>query len=163
MKKTVIVMSAIAMTMVWTSCKSQKTLTEAAVVADPAVEQKAAEVKEVPAVTYSRPQRPAPVVQPGDRSEKVTVVNDAEAALLKDYNIVVGSFGSATNAEAYKLTMQQRGYRAFLVRNEQGFYRVVAGSYDTREEAQPVRDQIRSTYSSEKDTAADAWLLIPKQ
>ncbi|MBO7379119.1 MAG: SPOR domain-containing protein [Bacteroidales bacterium] len=47
-----------------------------------------------------------------------------------------------------------RGYYAFLVQNTSGMYRVVAGSFDTREAATAVRDIIRSTYSSEQGTCA---------
>lgn len=147
--------TAVAMT----GCKSA-TLNQAAQVAEPSAAT-ANEVTEVAPVTYVAPRRTAPVVEAGDRQERVTLVNSAEAGLLRDYNVVVGSFGSKDNAENQKAKMISRGYKAFLVRNEQGMYRVVAGGYDTRNDATTVRDDIRNTYANEKGTCAEAWLLIP--
>lgn len=149
-----IAMAAIA-AIAATGCKSQRTLTEAVTVASPA----ASQVEEVTTVTRpATPVRDVPKPQGTDRQEKVTVVGNG---LLKDYNVVVGSFGKKENAEGMVAKMTGRGYQAFMVQNEAGMYRVVAGSYDTREAATPVRDKIRSTYADEAGTCAEAWLLIP--
>jgi len=149
---------AIVAALSMTSCRSSKTLTEAATVASTTEE-----VQEVAPITYTTPKRTTtPVAQAGDRSEKVTVVNSGDAALLKDYNVVVGAFGSKTNAENFKNKMRSRGYNSFLVQNASGLYRVVAGGYDTREQAVSVRDNIRSTYANDDPgTCPAAWLLIP--
>lgn len=158
MKKTLLMAAAIVTAFAMTSCKSQKTLSEAATVAEPA----ASEVEEVAPITYTTPKkRTVPTVQAGDRQEKVKTVNSADSGLLKDYNVIVGSFGSKENAENMKNKMVGRGYKAFLVQNEAGMYRVVAGGYDTREDATSVRNDIRSTYPTEQGTCAEAWLLIP--
>ena len=102
------------------------------------------------------------MAQAGDRQEKVTLVNQADAGLLKDYNVVVGAFGNKTNAENFKAKMAGRGYNAFLVQNAAGMYRVVAGGYDTREQAVQVRDNIKTTYANDDPgTCPTAWLLIP--
>jgi len=156
MKKTLLMAVAILAAVTMTSCKSQKTLSEAATVVEPA-----AEVQEVAPITYTTPKRSTPVVQAGDRQEKVKTVNSADSGLLKDYNVIVGSFGSKENAENMKNKMVGRGYKAFLVQNESGMYRVVAGGYDNRSDATSVRDDIRSTYPTEQGTCAEAWLLIP--
>ena len=157
MKKTLLMAFAIVAAVAMTGCKSQKTLSEAATVAEPS-----AEVQEVSApITYTTPKRTAPVAQAGDRQEKVKIVNASDNGLLKDYNVIVGSFGSKENAENMKNKMVGRGYKAFLVQNESGMYRVVAGGYDSRSDATSVRDDIRSTYPTEQGTCADAWLLIP--
>ncbi len=157
MKKTLLMATAIFAAVAMTSCKSQKTLSEAATVAEPS-----AAVEEVSApITYTAPKRTAPVVQAGDRQEKVKIVNASDSGLLKDYNVIVGSFGSKENAESMKNKMVGRGYRAFIVQNESGMYRVVAGGYDNRSDATSVRDDIRSTYPTEQGTCAEAWLLIP--
>lgn len=155
MKKTLL-MAAIALAaLTMAGCKSQKTLSQAATMASPAEE-----VKEVEPITYTRPQRETPTVQPGDKSEAVTTVNASDASLLRNYNVVVGSFLDKNNAENYKFTMQQRGYSAYIVTNAQGWYRVIAASYDSRYEAEPVRDRIRAAYPNE---CRDAWLLIPQR
>ena len=158
MKKTLLMAAAIVAAFAMTSCKSQKTLADAATVVEPA-----AEVQEVEApIAYTAPKkRTAPTVEAGDRQEKVKVVSSTDTGLLKDYNVVVGSFGSKENAENMKNKMVGRGYTAFVIQNESGMYRVVAGGYDTRSDATSVRDDIRSTYSTEQGTCADAWLLIP--
>ncbi len=157
MKKTLLMAIAIVAAVAMSSCKSQKTLSEAATVAEPS-----AEVQEVSApITYTTPKRTAPVAQAGDRQEKVKIVNASDNGLLKDYNVIVGSFGSKENAENMKNKMVGRGYKAFLVQNESGMYRVVAGGYDSRSDAMSVRDDIRNTYPTEQGTCAEAWLLIP--
>lgn len=148
---------AIAAAVSLTGCKSQKTLSEAATIAEPS-----ADVQELEApIKYTTPKRTKPTVMAGDRQEKVKIVNTADNGLLKDYNVIVGSFGSKENAENMKNKMIGRGYKAFLVQNESGMYRVVAGGYDSRSDATSVRDDIRSTYSTEQGTCAEAWLLIP--
>lgn len=157
MKKTLLMAIAIVAAVAMSSCKSQKTLSEAATVAEPS-----AEVQEVSApITYTTSKRTAPVAQAGDRQEKVKIVNASDNGLLKDYNVIVGSFGSKENAENMKNKMVGRGYKAFLVQNESGMYRVVAGGYDSRSDAMSVRDDIRNTYPTEQGTCAEAWLLIP--
>jgi len=160
MKKTLVMALAIVAALSMTSCRSSKTLSQAATVASPTEE-----VQEVAPITYTTPkrtERTTPVAQAGDRQEKVTVVNSGDAALLKDYNVVVGAFSNKTNAENFKNKMRQRGYNSFLVQNASGLYRVVAGGYDTREQAVNVRDNIRSTYANDDPgTCPAAWLLIP--
>lgn len=177
MKKSLLMATAIVSAVVMTGCKSQKVLSDAAEVAEPS-----AQVNEVAApITYTTPKRatpnqqtptavtqpttsttPAtPKVQSGDRQEKVKVVSDSESGLLRDYNVVVGSFGSKENAENMKRKMTGRGYNAFLVQNESGMYRVIAGGYDSRDDATSVREEVRSSYPTEQGTCADAWLLIP--
>lgn len=162
MNKVFMMAGAIVLAVAMTGCKSQNTLSQTAAVADPAA---AEEVTPVQYVTKTAPaeEAPAPVVMPGDRQEKVTVVDSKSDVSLKDYNVVVGSFGSKANADNMKATMASRGYNAFLVQNAAGMYRVVAGSFDTREAATSVRDIIRNTYPTEKGTCAEAWLLIPER
>lgn len=162
MKKTLLMAVAIVAAVAFTGCKSTKTLSEAATVASPTED-----VKEVEPITYTTPTRTTttrtnPVPQAGDRQEKVSVVNSDDAGLLKDYNVVVGAFSNKSNADNFRAKMVNRGYNAFLVQNESGLYRVVAGGYDTRAQAVNVRDNIRSTYANDDPgTCPAAWLLIP--
>ncbi len=167
---------AIAAIFSMSGCKSQKTLTEATTEADPTEE-----VVEVETIQYVKPaantssdpvvaapaqqaSTVAPELKPAskDRTEQVTVVNKDDSGLLKSFNVIVGSFGSKTNAENQKTIMKNRGYKPFLIQNNQGMYRVVVAGFNTREEATAVRDHIRTTYRTEKGTCADAWLLIPQ-
>ena len=162
MKKTLVMALSIFAVLSMTSCRGSKTLSEASTVANPAAQQ----VQEVQPIVYTTPQRnqdrPAPVAQAGDRTEAVTVVNPGDAALLRDYNVVVGVFGSRANADNFRSLMVSRGYNSFLVQNAQGQYRVVAGGYDQREQAVQARDYIRTTYANDDPgTCPKAWILIP--
>jgi len=172
MKKIILMAIAIVSVITFDSCKSQKTLSEATTVAETEEE-----VTEVAPIQYTKPvtettAKPvveeAPAVKPKpaapDRTEKVTVVNTSDQGKLKGFNVIVGSFGSKTNAENQKNKMVGRGYKsAFLVQNASGMYRVVASSFDTREAATAVRDLIRTSYPTESGTCAEAWLLIPQK
>lgn len=164
MKKTLLMAAVVLTALTMGSCRSSKTLSQATAVANPASQQ----AEEVAPIVYTNPQRtnntqaPAPVAQPGDKTESVTVVNQADAGLLKNYNVVVGAFGSKANADNFRNKMIGRGYNSFLVQNPQGLYRVVAGGYDYREQAVQVRDQIRTTYANDDPgTCPMAWILIP--
>ena len=178
MKKVFLLTATVLTLLMASSCKSQKTLSEAAIVADPADE-----VTEVTPIQYAKPVQataseavvqqpvqqqvqtpvtPAPVVVK-DRTEKVYVVDNGDSGKLKGFNVIVGSFGSKTNAENQKNKMINRGYKAFLVKNESGMDRVVAASFDTREAATSIRDDIRSKDATETGTCAEAWLLIPQR
>lgn len=164
MKKLIIMLAAIS-AVTFTSCQSKKTLTDAAIVASPAQE-----VKEVTPISYTQQtqqtttQKTAPVVNTADkdRQEKVTVVNAGDAALLRDYNVIVGAFSRLDYANNFVAKMQQRGYNSFLVQNSTGLYRVVAASFDNRNQAAATRDEIKTKFANDDPgTCPAAWLLIP--
>ena len=159
MKKTFVMALAIFSVLMMSGCRSSKTLTEATTVASPAEVQ---EVTNSP-IVYTNPQRTNnATAQPGDRTETVSLVNSADAALLKDYNVVVGAFGSKANAENWKSVMVGRGYQAFLVQNPNGLYRVVAGGSNNHAEAVQMRDNIKSKYANDDPgTCPAAWILFP--
>lgn len=163
MKTRLFIAAALAVALAVTGCKSNKKSMQS--LYEQAVDQDAATaVTEVEPATPAPPAKPtAPSVPIKDRTERVTPVNSAEADLLKNFNVVVGSFGQMTNAEGMKRKMDGRGYKAFIVKNEAGMYRVVAGGYDTRDSAESVRDAIRAAYPAEVGTCAEAWLLIPQR
>jgi cell division protein FtsN len=155
MKKNFLMAAAIIVACAFVGCKSNQKSMQS--LYEQATEQEtAAAVQEVAPVTPTR-QAFSTATKTSDRTERVTTLNSADAGLLKDYNVIVGSFGQLTNAEATKNKMISRGYNSFIVRNEAGLYRVVAGRYDTRDAAESVRDAIRST------DVPDAWLLIPQR
>lgn len=163
MKKFIIMLAAVS-AVAFTSCQSKKTLTDAAIVASPAQE-----VKEVAPITYTQQTQPttqktAPVVNTADkdRQEKVSVVNAGDAALLRDYNVIVGAFSRLDYANNFVAKMQQRGYTSFLVQNATGLYRVVAASFDNRAQAAATRDEIKTKFANDDPgTCPAAWLLIP--
>lgn len=160
MKKHLLIAGILLAALTVTGCKSNQKSMQS--LYEQATEQDAATaVEEVTPVKPSTPARPAtPAAK--DRTERVTLVNSGDAGLLKAYNVVVGTFGQSTNAEAMKNKMKDRRFNAFLVKNESGQLRVIAGGYNTRDEAESVRDAIRGAYPTEAGTCADAWLLIPQ-
>ncbi len=85
------------------------------------------------------------------RSEKYTVVTGDEA-MLKHYNVVVGSFGKQENAIRLHQSLQGE-YRPLVVMNENGMYRVVISTHDTYQEAKAQISKINGTYP-------DAWVLV---
>lgn len=164
MKKLFLLSVSVLVALGMSSCKSQRTLSEATTVADPA------QVTEVAPIQYTSSRSNSSTqssytssASSTDRTEQIHVVDSGDSGLLKGYNVIVGTFGSKTNAEAQKAKMIGRGYKSFIVQNTGGMYRVVAASFDTREGATAVRDIIRNTYPTEAGTCAEAWLLIPQQ
>lgn len=103
------------------------------------------------------------------RREKVTPVNAGDASGLKNYSIVIAAMGMKPNAEALKQRMENAGYKTILVQNEQGMYRVIIASCDTKDEAVRRRAEILEDFHSEGDQAAlrskygipfnDWWIL----
>lgn len=87
------------------------------------------------------------------RSENVNVISGAG---LKNFSVVVGSFGLRSNAEGLQSRLKNAGYAAQIVFNPaNNFYRVVATTYDSKADAVNSRDALRSQY-------ADAWILYKK-
>ena len=91
------------------------------------------------------------------RQEEVTLINGNG---LKQYSVVVGSFGLKSNAEGMQSLLKQGGYDAQVVYNSQAnMYRVVSGTYDDKSQAVQSRDAIRG---SKFNKNSDAWLLYKK-
>jgi len=89
------------------------------------------------------------------RTEQVTLVNGAG---LKAYSVVVGAFGMLSNAQTLQSTLATKGYNAQIVQatvNGSPFYRVVATTYDTKDEAAQSRAKLMADYPG-------AWLLYQK-
>lgn len=88
----------------------------------------------------------------------VTVVNGSG---LKAYSVVVGSYSVQANAEGRQSQLKQQGFDAQVVKSNEtingitGWYRVVASTFDTKEQAVNSRNTLRATYK-------DAWLLYNK-
>lgn len=86
--------------------------------------------------------------------EKVSLVNGEG---LKNFSVVVGSFSLAANAEGLQQQLKNAGYNAQIVKNEdRNMYRVIATTFDTKEEAAASRNDLQTKY-------AGAWLLYNAQ
>ena len=72
---------------------------------------------------------------------------------MKEYSVVVGSFGVKANADGLQQRLKDAGYAAQVVKNvDRNMYRVVASTFANKADAAASRDQLRSQYP-------DAWLL----
>lgn len=125
-------------------------------------------------VSYETVSRP-PVAPTTDyssasvRKEKVTPVYESDASGLKAYSVVIAAVGMKPNAEVLKEKIAKEGYNPILVQNEQGMYRVIISSFDTKEAAaesrtailadfmkKGTREQLRAKYGIPFN---DWWLL----
>ncbi len=95
---------------------------------------------------------PLPPVEVSVRKEKVEPVYPTDAAGLKNYSVVIASLSVKLNAESLKSRMENEGHQVILAQNEQGMYRVIVASYDTKEQAVAKRGEIYSTYAAKGDT-----------
>ena len=88
------------------------------------------------------------------RQESVQLISGSG---LKDFSVIVGSFGLISNAEGLQQRLKAAGYDAQIVKNEdKNMYRVVATTFASKAAAVDSRDQLRATYP-------DAWLLYSAQ
>ena len=84
------------------------------------------------------------------RQERLTIVNGGG---LKAFSVVVGSFGVKANAEGLQRTLVNSGYSAQVAYNQdRNMYRVIASTYDTKQDAIISRDNLSANYPG-------AWLL----
>lgn len=91
------------------------------------------------------------------RSERVNPADGENANGLRAYSVVIGSFQNITNARSLKERMVSEGFAfAMLAQNEQGMYRVIITSFDTKDEAVRSREDIKARFAP---LFSDAWIL----
>lgn len=94
------------------------------------------------------------------RTESVSVVSVDGA--LKPYSVVCGSFSVQVNAEGLKEFLTKEGYKAGIVKNvEKNMFRVIIGSYDTKEAAAAAREAFKAKYPGRPDFQG-SWILLNK-
>ena len=156
MKKIFILVCSSLMVLSLGSCKSQQSAYKSAY--EKAKEQAASEVPDAYGEVEEARIMTTPTAKPESaeriQSERVTVVNSDRASSLKRYSVVVGSYLQTTNANSCQRKFNDKGYDALLVKNEKGMFRVIATSFDTKDEAASSRDQIKIKYD-----VNDAWIL----
>lgn len=172
MKKYMVVFAGLSIALAFSSCgKSSESAYKKAY--EKAKSQEAAQrVNEVPqtetptqtvvAPVTTRPATQTRVVDNVDnvsvRQERVALINGAG---LKNFSVVVGSFGLQANAEGLQQQLRDGGYDAQIVKNESNnMFRVVATTFDSKVDAVNSRDQIRGSKFNPK---GDAWLLYNVQ
>ena len=163
MKKLSFCAAVMCVAMAFTGCKSSESAYKKAY--DKAKANEATEVRTEPEQTYvpevtqvvETPVTQTQVVDNMDntpvRQEAVSVVDGAG---LKNFSVVVGSYSVRANAEGVQQRLKSAGYQAQLAYNqERNMYRVVASTFDSKNDAVNSRNQLRATYP-------DAWLLFAK-
>jgi len=171
MKKYMVVCAGLGMALMFASCgKSSESAYKKAY--EKAKSQEAAQrVTEAPGTQVQTPvvapvtTRPATQTRVVDNADNVSVrqerVQLVSGAGLRNFSVVVGSFGLQTNAEGLQQQLRDGGYNAQIVKNESNnMYRVVATTFDNKLDAVNSRDQIRGSKYNPK---GDAWLLYNMQ
>ena len=167
MKKYLILCAGLCVALSFSSCKSSESAYKKAY--ERAKAQETVVVKEVePTTTVVAPVETvqAPVqtqVVPAntttyDNSDNVNVRKESLSVVngngLKDFSVVVGSFGLKANAEGLVNQLRNQGYDAQLAYNsERGLYRVIASTFASKIDAVTSRDKFRAF-------DPDAWLLF---
>ena len=164
MKKYMVVCAGLCAAMALTSCKSSESAYKQAYLK--AKQQEEIQQQQQPAVVQTQPEtnvvvplqeKPANNTQVVDNSDNVRVTQERVSLIsgngLKNFSVVVGSFQSQANAMGLQQQLNNAGYNAQVVKNEErNMYRVVATTFDTKEEASASRNDLQSKY-------AGAWLL----
>ena len=164
MKKYMVVCAGLCAAMVFTSCKSSESAYKQAYLK--AKQQEEIQQQQQPAVVQTQPEtnvvvplqeKPANNTQVVDNTDNVRVTQERVSLIsgngLKNFSVVVGSFQSQANAMGLQQQLNNAGYNAQVVKNEErNMYRVVATTFDTKEEASASRNDLQSKY-------AGAWLL----
>ena len=143
-------MFAIAMGLVFGlgACKPKQSAYKGAY--DKAMEK---EVEAAPQEEVAPAPRPRPESSASSTKERVRVIDGGE---LRNFSVVIGSFGVKTNADGLKARMAAEGFKVVLVQNERDMYRVVVASFDEKYDAANERDRIKAKYAPDFQ---DAWLL----
>jgi cell division protein FtsN len=151
MKKIGLLVMALCVVMVFsTSCKSKQSAYRTAY-----EQAKAREMAE-----QANDDEFTPVTKPisssETRQERINPIAGENAAGLRLYSVVIGSFQNRTNAFGLKDRMTREGYRPVIAENDFGMYRVIVSSFDGRADAARARDALKTKY---KPNFQDAWLL----
>lgn len=103
------------------------------------------------------------------RKEKVTPVYESDASGLKAYSVVIAAMAMKPGAESLKQRMENEGYNIILARNDQGMFRVIIASYDSKEQAVAKKNEILTKFHSVGDATTlknkygipfnDWWIL----
>jgi cell division septation protein DedD len=78
-------------------------------------------------------------------TEKFNLILGKEQDILA-YNIVSRSFINRTNARGFYSQMLDKGYPAVLVQNEEMMFRIIIGSFSTKEEAESELSELKESF-----------------
>ena len=169
MKKYIVFCAGICVAMAFTSCKSSESAYKQAYLKakqqeeiqqqqqQPVVQTQQVETN----VVVPLEEKPATQTQVVDNTDNVKVTQEKVSLVngsgLKNFSVVVGSFSLEANATGLQQQLKSAGYDAQIVKNvERNMYRVVATTFDNKEDAAASRNDLQSKY-------AGAWLLYNAQ
>ena len=163
MKKTLLMGAAICAVFAMTSCKSKesaykKAYEKAKAQQTETVEPTTTPVQQVVTSQAVTPVATTPVADYSNVQVRNENVSFVEGSPLKQYGVVVASVTIKSNGVALMQKLADQGYNSCVAQaqvNGQTFYRVVACSFDTKQEAAQKREQFKGQYP-------DAWLLYKK-
>lgn len=167
MKKYMVICAGLCAAMAFTSCKSSESAYKQAYLKakqQEEVQQQAAiqQAQEVETnVVVPLEEKAANNTQVVDNTDNVKVTQERVSLIngsgLKNFSVVVGSFSLEANATGLQQQLKNAGYDAQIVKNEdRNMYRVIATTFDTKEEAAASRNDLQAKY-------AGAWLLYNAQ
>jgi len=146
MKKIHFALALIALVLLGTSCRPRQSAYRQ--VYEAAREREMQLQATQPTVVIRDNNAPLPPVEVSVRQERVEAVRPADAAELRRYSVVVAAMSVRLNAESLQRRLQNEGHQVILAQNEQGMFRVIVGSFDTRHQAEAQRQQLHRTYSA---------------
>ena len=164
MKKILLMCAAVCAVFMMSSCKSKESAykkayekakaqqVETTVPTTPTTPVQQVTTQTVTPVTTS------PVTDYNNVSVRNESVSFVEGSPLRQYGVVVASVTIRSNGIALMQKLANQGYNSCVAQaqvNGQTFYRVVACSFDTKQEAAQKRAQLEGTYPG-------AWLLYKK-
>jgi len=161
MKKYTVICACLCAAFLLTGCKSKESAYrkayEKAKAQEAVVEQTVQQEMPQTEVVTPLERRPATQQKTYDNADNVSVRQESVSLIsgtgLKNFSVVVGSFGLKANAEGLQSRLKQAGHDAQIVFNPSNqMYRVVSATFDQKIDAARSRDQFRETYP-------DAWLL----
>lgn len=157
MKKNIVLVSALAVVLAFSSCKTTQNGYKAAYEKAQATDTIATADESAPqkVVIQTRPESTEKVTQ-----EKLTVLSH-EDSFLKAFGVVVGSFANKTNATGLQSNLKSQGYNPVLGQNEQQMYRVIVASFDDKNEAVDFREAFKAKNSENKEFQK-SWILQKK-
>jgi cell division septation protein DedD len=106
------------------------------------------------------------------KKEKVTPVYESDASGLKAYSVVIAAMAMKPGAESLKQRMGSEGYNIILARNDQGMYRVIIASYDSKEQAVAKKNEILAKFRGSGDATTlknkygipfDDWWILQRE
>ena len=163
MKKYIVFCAGMCLALTFASCKSGESAYKKAY--EKAKSQEASMQANEPTTAPAPVVTTTPSTQSNVAVDNATVRNETVVLIdgngLKNFSVVIGSFGVLSNAQALCQQLRDNGYEGQIVKNEaRNMFRVIASSFDKKADAVSSRDAIRGSQFNPK---GDAWLLYNAQ